>query len=104
MLPTPEVSIEPGATLNVPLLIRNSTSEPAQVALTLRAPAGWSEKAGSARYPVAAHDVYPVQAAVAVSSATGTEWREITFRAQANGKTIGSITLRVNVAPGGLPQ
>jgi hypothetical protein len=72
--------------------------------LTLLAPTGWSEKTGSARYSVPPHDAYPIQAAVAVPTAKGPEWEKLTFRAEAGSKTIGSITLRVNVAPGGLPQ
>lgn len=105
LLPSPEVSVQPGETLHAPLVISNDSAGPANVALTVTLPNGWREQAGSARYPVPPHDSYPVQAAVAVPrSAKVDEWYEVTCKAEANGKTIGSITLRVNIALGGLPQ
>ena len=104
LLPIPEASIQPGETLYVPLLIGNATTEPVQVTLRLQLPAGWKEKAGTARYTVSPGGVYPVQAALIVPATKAPEWQEVTFRAEAGGKTIGSVTLRVNVASGGLPQ
>jgi LmbE family N-acetylglucosaminyl deacetylase len=104
LLTTPEVSLQPGATLFVPLLLWNDTTDPAEVTLTTSLPQGWSEKSGSARYPVPAHDVYPVQAAVGVPRSQASAWSEITYKAEAKGKIIGSLTLRVSVASGGLPQ
>jgi len=105
LLPSPEVSVQPGETLHLPLVISNDGAEPANVALTTALPQGWREGSGAARYPVAAHDSYPVQATVAVPlSAKVGEWHEVSYQAEARGKTIGSITLRVNIAPGGLPQ
>jgi uncharacterized membrane protein len=86
-------------------VIWNDGVEPANVALTATLPQGWNGRSGSARYPVAAHDSYPVQAAVAAPlSAKVGEWHEVSYKAEAGGKTIGSITLRVNIASGGLPQ
>jgi LmbE family N-acetylglucosaminyl deacetylase len=105
LLPTPEVELPAGATLYVPLLIRNDASEAAQVTVTATLPPGWRESSGTARYPVAAHDVYPVGVTVIVSSSKGQEWQEVTWKAEAGGKTIGAVTLRVNVTSGGgLPQ
>ena len=84
---------------------RTTRAEPAEVTLTAALPQGWTERTGAARYPVAAHDVYPVQAAAVAPSSKGPEWQEVTYRAEANGKPVGSVTLRVNVTSGGgLPQ
>ena len=105
LLPTPEVSVQTGETLHVPLLIRNDSAEPAQVTLSVVLPQGWTERTGTARYRVSAHDAYPVQAAAVAPPSKGPEWQELTYKAEADGKTIGSITLRVTVTPsGGLPQ
>lgn len=104
LLSSPEVSLEGGATLYVPLLIWNGSADQAEVTLTASVPPGWREKSGSARYPVPAHEVYPVQAAVSVSPSKGSDWHEIGYKAEINGRTIGSVTLRVNVTSGGLPQ
>src|SRR5205814_1293383 len=62
LLPAPEVGVQTGETLHAPLLIRNDSADPAEVTLTAALPQGWTERTGAARYPVAAHDVYPVQA------------------------------------------
>jgi len=105
LLPTPEVSVQASETLHVPLVIRNDSAASAEVTLTVALPQGWTERIGTARYPVAAHDVYPVQAAAVAPSSKGPEWQEVTYRAEADGKAIGSVTLRVNVTSGGgLPQ
>jgi hypothetical protein len=105
LLPKPEVSMQAGATLHIPLLIFNDSIEPAEVTLSAVLPPGWTEKNGSVRYPVGAHEVYPIEAAVSVSSAKGKGWQLITWKAEAKGKTVASIELRVNVTEdGGLPQ
>jgi len=105
LLPTPEVSVQTGETLHVPLLVRNDSAASAEVTLTAALPQGWTDRTGTARYPVRAHDVYPVQAAAVAPSSKGPEWQEVTCTAEANGKAIGSVTLRVNVTSGGgLPQ
>jgi LmbE family N-acetylglucosaminyl deacetylase len=105
LLPKPEVTMQAGATLHIPLLIFNDSIEPAEVTLSAALPPGWTEKNGSARYPVSAHEVYPIEAAVSVSSTEGQGWQLITWKAEAKGKIIASIELRVNVTQdGGLPQ
>jgi LmbE family N-acetylglucosaminyl deacetylase len=105
LLPTPEVSLQAGGTLHAPLLIRNYTPESTEVALIGALPQGWTEKSGSARYPVDAHEVYPIEATVTLSSSKEQEWQLITWKAEAKGKAISPVTLRVNVtSDGGLPQ
>jgi LmbE family N-acetylglucosaminyl deacetylase len=106
LLPTPEVSLQVGTTLHVPLLIRNDSPEPAEVALIGALPRNWKEKNGSARYPVDAHEVYPIEAAVTLSPSKEQEWQMITWKAEAKGNnTIAPVRLRVNVTlDAGLPQ
>jgi len=105
LLPTPEVELPSGSVLHVPFLIHNDSGEPAEITLSATPPEGWRVRNGPARYPVAAHDVYPVEASVLVAAAQGQEWQTITWKAEANGKTINSVTLRVKVTSGGgLPQ
>lgn len=105
LLLTPEVSLAAGETLHVPLLIRNDSSEPAEVILTGALPENWKEKNGSARYPVAAHGVYPIEVAIQTASPKEQQWQTLTWKAQNRGNTIGVVTLRVNVTlDTGLPQ
>jgi LmbE family N-acetylglucosaminyl deacetylase len=103
-LVAPEVALGPGQILHVPLLIHNGASESQEVTLTVALPQGWSEQSGSARYPVSAQDVYPVQAALLTPSHPSQQWQQVTWKAQSQGQTIGSITLRVYLVSGGLPQ
>ena len=106
LLPVPEVAIPRGGTLHVPLLIRNDTENPEEVSLTAVLPRDWTEKTGSARYPVRAHDIYPAQLVLIAPDVDGVHWQEITWNAEANGRLIGTLKIRVlsGVDNGGLPQ
>jgi len=105
LLPVPEVAIGFGSALHVPLIIRNATGNPEEVSVTVALPKGWTEKAGSARYSVGAQDLYPVQAVLYAPASGNREWQEIAWKAEAAGRQIGSITIRVLVGiGGGLPQ
>ncbi len=100
----PEAGVGGGETLHVPLLLHNDSAEPKEVTLSVVLPRGWTERVGSSRYPVSARDIYPVEAALVAPSSQKPEWQEITWKAEANGTIIGSVTLRVYLAAGGLPQ
>jgi LmbE family N-acetylglucosaminyl deacetylase len=105
LLQTPEVSIQEGGTLHVSLLIRNDSSEPAEVALIGVLPQGWTEKSAGARCAVDGHEVYPIEAVVTIPSSKKQEWQTITWKAEAKGNTIATVRLRVNVTlDAGLPQ
>ena len=105
LLQTPEVSIQTGATLHVPLLIRNDSDESAEVTLTADLPQDFTEKNGSARYTVAAHAVYAIETTVGVGSLKVPDWLPITWKAESKGLSITSLKIRVNVtSDAGLPQ
>jgi hypothetical protein len=99
----PEVEL-PGDTLHVPLLIHNDSSEPVEVTLRVELPAGWRESAGTARYPILAHDTYPVEAVVVAPAQRTSEWMTLRWQAEAHEKAIGSVTMRVRLVGSGLPQ
>jgi LmbE family N-acetylglucosaminyl deacetylase len=104
LLPNPEVSIQAGATLHIPLLIRNDSSEPVEVAVTANLPPKFTEKSGSARYPVAPHGVYPIEAMV-VTPSKAEGWLTISWKAESKGQTMPPVSLRVNLtSEAGLPQ
>jgi hypothetical protein len=89
----------------VPILIENDTNKPALVDVKVELPPGWTEHAGSARYPVRAHDAYPVQALLLAPSQGAGEWQEITWHAQSAGQNIGTVKIRVFLeSRPGLPQ
>lgn len=105
LVPLPEVAMNRGATLHVPLLIRNGTQTAAVVSLTAVLPKGWTWESGSALYPVPAGNSYPVLAILTAPTAGEVEWQELTFKAEAAGQQVGSVTVRVLLGKsGGLPQ
>jgi hypothetical protein len=104
LLAGPEVAISPGERLYVPVLLHNDSSEAQELTLKVALPEGWTELNGTARYPVGPRETYPVEAVLLSPSKNTQAWQEITWNATANGRAVGSIALRVQLASGGLPQ
>lgn len=105
LMPTPEVALDGGETLRVPMVLYNGTSDGGEVSVTVAAPDGWTEKSGSARYPLQPGGSYPFQAILVAPPCGKPQWQEITWTAQAAGKQIGKLTFRVLVGKtGSLPQ
>src|SRR6185369_11401545 len=103
-LVTPEVGVAGGQPLNVPLLIANETDQTKLIKLTTDLPDGWSEQARFAEFPVAAHETYPVQLVLTAPTGHANEWQKITWKIESEGKSAGSVELRVHLKSGGLPQ
>jgi LmbE family N-acetylglucosaminyl deacetylase len=101
---SPEAQVAPGETLWVPLIIRNETDSSRQVTLHPSLPAGWAQKPDATLYPLAAHDVYPIQLTLKSSESHKGTWQTITWNAESDGQKIGTVTLRVDVVSNGLPQ
>jgi LmbE family N-acetylglucosaminyl deacetylase len=104
LLATPEVGIAPGEHLHLPVLLQNNTQEAQEVTLSATLPGGWTVAAGQAVYPVEAGGTYPVETVLVSPTKRDPAWQTVTWKAEAAGKTIGSITVRVNLTSGGLPQ
>jgi hypothetical protein len=104
LLSTPEVAIAPAERLHLPLVIHNATAESRIVQLSATIPKGWSLTAGQAIYSVDAHNDYPVETVLASPSQGEPAWQTIIWKAEVDGKTVESMTVRVNLATGGLPQ
>jgi hypothetical protein len=91
-------------TIWVPLLIHNDTDATRQVTLRSVLPPGWTEKPGRMRYTVSAHDAYPVQVTLVAAASQKNTWQHVTWTAEADGQSVGSVTLRVHVNYNGVPQ
>ena len=105
LIPVPEAAASFGNVLHVPLILRNNTSKPQEIKLLSSLPAGWSDKTKYVVYPVNPGESYPVPA-MAIPPATGDRrWQQLTWRAESDGREIGTVTLRVFLGKtGGLPQ
>ena len=104
LLPIPEVALNKGETLHVPLLIRNNTETAKEVSLTTIKPMGWSEIQDSSRYRIGPHDILFTQAVLVAPTSLGTDWQEIIWKAVANGQPAGTVKIRVYLGKGGMPQ
>ncbi|HET7212195.1 MAG TPA: PIG-L family deacetylase [Terriglobia bacterium] len=96
-----EAGVGPGMEVSVPVIIRNDTDAEQKVSLTVDAPSGWKEESGSAVYPVAAHNAYPIRVILEAPEGTRPEWQEIHFKATAGGEAVSPLTLRVSDVPSG---
>ena len=103
-LVTPEVGVASGQTLNVPLLISNETDRAKVLKLITELPEGWSERTRFAEYSPAPHETYPIQLVLTSPPGHAKEWHKITWRIEADGRIVGSVSLRVHLLSGGLPQ
>jgi len=105
LLKQPEAMIAPGERLNLPLTITNPG---AAVDVTVRAelPDEWRELRGARIYPVAAHGSYTFQTTVQSPANAKQGWvsKDVVWKAEADGREIGSVRMRVQIGPGGLPQ
>jgi len=101
---SPEAQVAAGESLWVPLLIRNDTDSPKQVELHAALPAGWNQNPESTSYPVAAHDSYPVQLTLTSQVSQRGTWQTLKWTATSDGKSIDTVTLRVDLESNGLPQ
>ena len=104
LLPSPEVAIGPGERLHVPILIHNATSDARDIQLSADLPAGWTLVWGQSIYPVGRQETYPVETILASPSKANPAWQTVTWKATAGGQPVGAISIRVNLASGGLPQ
>jgi LmbE family N-acetylglucosaminyl deacetylase len=104
LIKTPEVAVANSADVHVPILIHNDTGQPVQVTLTSTIPSSWKEIYGTARYPVRPQATYQVEAHYVASSTAKPEWQTLDWKAEFNGKIIGTLTLRVLTDSPGLPQ
>jgi len=106
LLKQPEVMISPGEKLTLPITIINSESTARDVTLQAILPEGWKVERGTATYPVEAHGSYTAQTIVRGPAGEEKGWvkPDIIWKAEAGGKEIGAIHMRVQIGPGGLPQ
>jgi LmbE family N-acetylglucosaminyl deacetylase len=99
-----ELSIEAGGTLSIPLLIENPTADRLSVKLAVQYPAGWKlvNPAPSASIDRQTTYFLRVQATAPKTKLAG--WQEFSIDADSSGKSLGRVTLRVEMANWALPQ
>ncbi len=95
LLPIPEVSMRPGESIEMPLLLRNDTEAAQNVTLRAVLPDGWLEKAPYSIFPLPANSAYPVNRKLTVPTTSKPGWYEVSWRAEAGGRQSGEVIWRV---------
>ncbi len=100
----PEVNVSAARQLALPVLIHNRTPEDREIAVTLTLPAGWSVDRGVGRYPAARGESIPVQFFLTTPAKPDALWQTVIVNVEAPGSPRIELPLRVNLAPGSMPQ
>jgi LmbE family N-acetylglucosaminyl deacetylase len=102
----PELGVGGGEHFPVMLLLHNNTDKPVTFHLRTQLPPGWSVDSTSAQhshpwpmsdFTAAAHDDFPVRVRLIAPRVGKSQWQTITWTAEADGKEIGPVSLRVYV-------
>ena len=102
----PELGVGSGEHFPVLLLLRNATDKAVTFRLRTQLPPGWAVDSTSAEhshpwpmsaFTAAPHDDFPVRVRLVAPRLEKSQWQTISWTADADGKQIGPVTLRVYV-------
>ncbi|HNW59148.1 MAG TPA: PIG-L family deacetylase [bacterium] len=100
----PEVTINAGGYLHIPLLLHNPAADSVRVELTAQTGTGWQRVAGEAIYALAPGETRPVQTFLFAPQKSSREGDKIEWKAVIGGKEAGSVAIRVSLEEWTLPQ
>lgn len=99
-----ETAVLPGTDFPISLLFRNDSNDAATVTVNSTLPDGWTEKPRPKTYPLPGHSSYLVQTTLTAPSGEARDWNLIKFEALNGSTPAGSVSIRVQVRPGTMPQ
>ena len=103
-LNSPELSVEAGETLPIPLIITNPTGEPIQVGIKAEIPVGWTLVSALSSATVAANTRYFLRVRAVAPASKIAGWHQFRISATAsNGQSLGDLALRVEMDDWALP-
>jgi LmbE family N-acetylglucosaminyl deacetylase len=105
----PEIALQAGTSLVIPLWVSNPTGASREVTLSADLPAGWTVSNGAGKFLVAAKQASSARIeinlpALADPKKTKEDTREVTVRAESNGQSVGVVKLRVELRKRALPE
>ena len=104
----PEIALQVGTTLVIPLWVLNPTSAAQEIALAADLPTGWVLQSGVGKFSIGAKQTAAARIEIALPASADavkkSELQEVTLRAEAGGKSIGTVKLRVELRKRSLPQ
>ena len=99
-----EIAVAPGTTLQVPVILSDGGKDPVEVTVTPTLPEGWSLKSPLPHYRLAPGEEFPIEVELNTPAKKSDEISEISCRATSGTYVIGTVTLRVKLVGGALPQ
>jgi LmbE family N-acetylglucosaminyl deacetylase len=105
----PEIALQAGTSLVIPLWASNPTGASREVTLSADLPPGWTVLNGTGKFVVAAKQTSAARIeinlpALADPKKTKEDAREVTVRAESNGASVGIVKLRVELRKRALPE
>jgi LmbE family N-acetylglucosaminyl deacetylase len=105
----PEIAVQAGGTLVVPLWLRNDTADAGEILLTPDLPADWLVQSGAGTFALAPRQVAAGRVEIKLPSLVSggqkkPEPQDVTIRAESKGKSAGVVKLRVALRKRALPQ
>jgi LmbE family N-acetylglucosaminyl deacetylase len=105
----PEIALQAGTSLMIPLWIRNQTASAQEFTLAVDLPSGWTVQSGAGKFSVAAKQVGAARVeinlpALAENAVRKQDAQEVTVRAESKGQSIGAVKLRVELRKRALPE
>jgi LmbE family N-acetylglucosaminyl deacetylase len=104
----PEMALEYGSTLVVPVWLHNPIAAPQKITLSVVLPTGWTAQSGAETLRVGPKQVASARVEIALPAAPSDgkkkELQEVTINAESEGKSIGVIRIRVELRKRALPE
>jgi LmbE family N-acetylglucosaminyl deacetylase len=105
----PEIALQEGTTLIVPLWVRNSTAEAREITLSTELPQGWSVTSGAGTVKVGANQTAGTRVEITLGTlkdkAKGRDAAQaITVKAESGGKSVGEVVMKVELRKKALPE
>lgn len=112
----PEIALQYGTVLVIPLWVRNPSATPQKISLAANLPTGWTIAGGTGDFTVAAQQTAATRIEINLPAAPDTvagkaandpvkkESPEVSVTAESNGKPVGVVSLRVELRKKALPE
>ena len=105
----PEIALQAGTTLVLPMWLHNQTAQERDFTLSASLPPGWTLQSNPSKFTVAEKQTGAVRLEISLprlqeSAKQKTEAQEVTVRAECGGQNVGVIKLRVELRPRALPE
>jgi LmbE family N-acetylglucosaminyl deacetylase len=105
----PEIALQAGTSLVIPLWLRNATAASREVTLSADLPSGWTVQSGAGKFTLAAKQIAAPRIeinlpALADAAKTREDVREVTVRAESDGQSVGAVKLKVELRKRTLPE